>query len=142
METKKYCLGLLIIVVVFGTAIIGCDRSVKQGNDNNKNDILHGFFPENAELVRQLTELSNKSITITDFNYSLYNNRLVRIFLYLEYDFLSIEEIFPIVRGFAEIISDDVKVSGEELTFSLRQNGIWAAGEADWYGAYYNLYIG
>jgi hypothetical protein len=137
MENKKYCLGLLIIVIVFGTAIIGCERSVKQGNDNNQNGILHGFFPENAELVGQLTELSNKSITITEFNYSLYSNRLVNIFLYMEYDFLSIEENFPIVRGFAEIISDDVKVSDEKLTFSLRQNGIWATGEADWNGVYY-----
>ena len=111
MRNRKYCLGLLVLMMIIGMSIIGCSKN--RVEDNKKNN------------------------TITEFNNFLYSNRQVMIHLYPEYDFLSIETDFPIIRGFADIISDDVKVSGEKLTFSLRQNGIWAEGEADWYGSYY-----
>ncbi|MCL2218116.1 MAG: hypothetical protein FWB91_14025 [Defluviitaleaceae bacterium] len=74
MRSWKYCLGLLVIVATLGIGIISCGQN---RNENNKSNI-----------------------TITEFNNSLYSNRQVRIHFYPEYDFLSVEDNFPIIRGF------------------------------------------
>jgi len=132
MRSWKYCLGLLVIVATLGISIIGCDQS---RNENNKSNItITDEIGVNGNSIR--------NITITEFNNSLYSNRQVRIHFYPEYDFLSGGDNFPIIRGFPHIIGDDVKVSGEKLTFQLRQNGIWARGEVDWYGLYFYFCIG
>jgi len=127
MRSWKYCLGLLVIMATLGIGIIGCGQN---RNENNKNNII--ITDEIG-----INENSIRNITITEFNNYLYSDRQVRIHFYPEYDFLSAEDNFPIIRGFPHIIGDDVEVSGEKLTFQLRQNGIWAKGEVDWYGSYY-----
>ena len=127
MRSWKYYLGLLVIVATLGIGIIGCGQN---RNENNKSNII--ITDEIG-----INENSIRNITITEFNNYLYSDRQVRIHFYPEYDFLSAEDNFPIIRGFPHIIGDDVEVSGEKLTFQLRQNGIWAKSEVDWYGSYY-----
>jgi len=71
-----------------------------------------------------------KTIVITGFNTSLYSNRWVGLVFSDTVDVIA-------QIGYSwrfSVISNLVKVSGKDLTFSLRANGI---SDPDWNGSYY-----
>jgi hypothetical protein len=116
MKSVRFMLGMACFLFLFGMVFIGCD----------------------------LEEGKNDKLIITGFNDSIYGKRLVSISLYPEFNFSPDPTdpelpFMPSPRGISHIISDSIEVSGQDITFPLRQNGIWAEGKADWNGSFYVL---
>ena len=108
MRKKLFWLGMVLIL---GMVFIGCAIS---GNDNENKDNIVG---------------TEKTIIITGFNNLMYNNRWVSISLFTEVDCIA-----GIGNSWTpSIISNWVKVSGQNLTFPLKAN----SGTPDWNGSYY-----